>query len=206
MRTTRGENSGEEHRNPTSESKRERPSGPNSPALSTKTANALTPVEEAELDGVFSEYDQFVNSLRGPGREPFDPCRAVLPLREALNTANLLVDCVRQSQLPRDGTAKQFAGARSRVRRESGRPDWPFVTAAAYLEEWARGSGILNTARLHRRERHRKCGQRRIGVLSPFGPESCGRRPVLAACQRRTGGFPRGKIVLPAPTLQVMPA
>lgn len=106
MRTTRGDHSGEEHRSPTSKSTRERTSEHISPALSIEPANPLTPVEEAELDGVFSDYDEFVNSLRGPKREAFDPCRAVMPLREALNTANLLVDCMRQSQLPRDSAAR----------------------------------------------------------------------------------------------------
>lgn len=104
MRTTRGENSAEEDRNPTSKSTRERTSAQTSPALSADPANPLTPFEEAELDGVFSEYGEFVNSLRG--REPFDPCRAVLPLREALNTANLLVDCMRQSHLPDDNASR----------------------------------------------------------------------------------------------------
>lgn len=101
MRTTRGENPGEK---PEHESTRERISGQNSRVVSAEPANPLTPVEEAELDGVFSEYDDFVSSLRRSGRERFDPCRAVLPLREALNTANLLVDCMRQSALP-DQTA-----------------------------------------------------------------------------------------------------
>ena len=106
MRTTRGENSAEEPRNPNSRSTRERSSGQTIPAVSAEPANPLTPFEEAELDGVFSEYGEFVNSLRGSGREPFDPCRAVLPLREALNTANLLVDCMRQSQLPDDNASR----------------------------------------------------------------------------------------------------
>ena len=106
MRTMRGENSGEKPRDPTHQSSREKRSGQTLPVVSTETAAPLTPSEEAELDGVFSGYDAFVSSLRRSGRETFDPCRAVLPLREALNTANLLVDCMRQSQLPVETDAR----------------------------------------------------------------------------------------------------
>ena len=102
MTTTRGPYSGDNAQNGARTTAREKISDATPPISRAEPGSPLTPREEAELDRIFGEYDGFVNSISRPNGRPFDPCRAVLPLREALKSANLLVDCMRQSKLPDD--------------------------------------------------------------------------------------------------------
>lgn len=108
MRNVRGPNPGDFPRNRLGSARSEYATGAGNRALRPSTSSGpLTLVEEAELGQMFGEYGEFLDSICSPKRASFDPCRAVIPLREALKTANLLVECLRRSKAPADSSVRK---------------------------------------------------------------------------------------------------